>query len=310
MEFSADLVERGVDFITQRRFAEGFQLLEWASDAPATSEARSSPHYVRAIRWLKAALAVHPEDAALWLAEGVVRLHIRTYERAGGARVRVDEILPRGSWGEDAVYCLQKAVELQPSSAQAHLYLGIALHRIGKRESHTKAIEEFDTAVRLDPDCARAWYQKGIAQADLGKLEFRFLEQSVDSFKEAIRINPTYQEAWFNAGVAHRKLGHLDLEISCMEKATSLNPADADAWYNLGTALVGRGSLAEALDCLKKAVEFNSAHRNAWNNQALIFHKLGQRQRAISCWEKAADLGSPEAKASLDDLEGRYRWRP
>ncbi len=62
----------------------------------------------------------------------------------------------------------------------------------------------YDEVVRLEPNHADAWYNKGNSLAALERHE-----EASRSYDEAVRLNPSYFQAWFNKGNALRRLGRM-----------------------------------------------------------------------------------------------------
>jgi tetratricopeptide (TPR) repeat protein len=60
----------------------------------------------------------------------------------------------------------------------------------------TLAIRAYDEAIRINPEYAGAYYNKGNALSDLGRKD-----EAIRAYDEAIRINPEYAEVWFNKGL-------------------------------------------------------------------------------------------------------------
>ena len=55
------------------------------------------------------------------------------------------------------------------------------------------AIDDYDEAIRLDPQFASAYYNRGLAYQRLGQSE-----RAIKDFNEAIRLNPQYAAAYNN----------------------------------------------------------------------------------------------------------------
>jgi tetratricopeptide (TPR) repeat protein len=148
-----------------------------------------------------------------------------------------------------AISHLQKALEINPASVQAHSDLGIALAKSGRTP---EAIHEFQTALRLNPnaeqprqnleaaraqqnqDSAEAHYNRGVA---LMKSKEN-TAKTIQEFQAALHLNPNYAEAHNDLGVAYSTLqGHLTEAIAEFEAAVRIKPDYVDAQYNLGAAL-------------------------------------------------------------------------
>ena len=63
-------------------------------------------------------------------------------------------------------------------------------------------IVNYTKCLRLNPDDAQAYYNRGIVYNNLGKFQL-----SIDDYSSAIRINPAFLEAYNNRGNAKEKLG-------------------------------------------------------------------------------------------------------
>lgn len=90
------------------------------------------------------ALALDPKSPGAWLSKGVGNYYLP--EAFGGGV-------------ELAVQDLRKAAQLDPKSADAHLWLGIALRRMGRNAEARAAIER---SLALNPD--RVWAKQQLAK--------------------------------------------------------------------------------------------------------------------------------------------------
>ena len=93
-------------------------------------------------------------------------------------------------------------------------------------------------------------YQKGMSS--LGKQDF---DAAVAAFTEAIRLNPDYAEAYCNRGFAYQNKGHLDKAIADFTEAIRLDPKDGNAYFCRGFAHRKKGEPAKALADFAKAKE-------------------------------------------------------
>ncbi|WP_236505989.1 tetratricopeptide repeat protein, partial [Tychonema sp. BBK16] len=99
-------------------------------------------------------------------------------------------------------------------------------------DQYAKAIASYDKALEIKPDYHEAWYNRGIALDDLGRLE-----EAIASYDKALEIKPDLHEAWNNRGNALVNLGRLEEAIASYDKALEFKPDDHEAWYNRGIAL-------------------------------------------------------------------------
>ncbi len=66
---------------------------------------------------------------------------------------------------------------------------------------HQRAIEDYDEAIRLDPQDAAAYNNRGLAYVDLGQ----FQKATID-LDEAIRLDPQLAMAYNNRSLAYANL--------------------------------------------------------------------------------------------------------
>jgi len=107
----------------------------------------------------------------------------------------------------EALECINKALEINDKDASAAYFKGNILLKqsVGEKDETTKhslivkAIEWFDTTLRIDPNYAPAWASKGSALHDLGGTENN--EKAAKHFARALELDPSKMEAW--SDVAH-----------------------------------------------------------------------------------------------------------
>ena len=111
-----------------------------------------------------------------------------------------------------------------------------------------KAIECYDEAIRLKPDDAAAYNNKGVALSALGRKE-----EAIECYDEAIRLKPDNAAAYNNKGNALSALGRKEEAIACYDEAIKRKPDDATAYNNKGNALSDLGRYSKAAECFHKA---------------------------------------------------------
>lgn len=161
------------------------------------------------------------------------------------------------TWNQSSIYRNEEAlfratILHNPDSWLAHNNLGtILLSQPGRLP---EAIEEFQTAVRLEPAFPESHFN--LASAWTHETPPRFSD-AVSEYQTALRLKPDDSEALGNLGnVLMRLPGRREDAIRAYRKATQLAPDRAVAHQNLGTAL------AQTPDTLPEAIrEFQTALR-------------------------------------------------
>jgi len=88
---------------------------------------------------------------------------------------------------ESAIENYNRAIELDPSIAEAHFFRGNIYASMGNFE---KAIEDCTEAIRLNPNLSVAYSIRGISYIKLGKDN-----EAIVDLEEALRLNPNDESA-------------------------------------------------------------------------------------------------------------------
>src|ERR1051326_1637442 len=95
---------------------------------------------------------------------------------------------------------------------------------------------------RETPDnLSRAFFNRGRAFADQGQFD-----RAIQDFNEAIRIDPNYADAFNNRGIAYSGKGDFGHAIENFDRAIQIDPNYAIAIFNRGLAEQNLGRKAEA----------------------------------------------------------------
>jgi hypothetical protein len=87
-------------------------------------------------------------------------------------------------------------------------------YKLGNKQ---EAIDDYDLAIKINPNYSDAYYNRGLAKYELGNKQ-----QSIADYDQAIKINPNYSDAYYNRGTAKSDLGNKREAIADYEKAAEL----------------------------------------------------------------------------------------
>jgi tetratricopeptide (TPR) repeat protein len=128
---------------------------------------------------------------------------------------------------------IQSGHETPQNLAVAFSHRGLAY---GRKRQYDRAIQDFDQAIRLNPNNAIAFSNRGAAYASKGQYD-----RAIQDFDQAIRLNPNNADAFSNRGAAYGRKGQPDRAIQDFDQAIRLNPNNADALRNRGLAKRAKG---------------------------------------------------------------------
>ena len=122
------------------------------------------------------------------------------------------------------------------------------------RETWPEAIDAYEQALRLDPQCVDALVNCGTLLYERGDLA-----RAVDSFRRAVTLEPANALAQFNLGSVLEEIGELEHARNHLRRAVSLDPSYSDAHYNLAFVCEKLAALGEARRHWQRYVELDPA---------------------------------------------------
>jgi tetratricopeptide (TPR) repeat protein len=99
---------------------------------------------------------------------------------------------------QDAIVEYSKAIQLDPTDAQAFCGRGVAYYRLS--DGH-RALKDYNRAIELDPNLSIAYYRRGF----LHYLTKDYSSAIVD-YNKAIELKPDFALAYSNRGYVYRDL--------------------------------------------------------------------------------------------------------
>jgi Flp pilus assembly protein TadD len=158
-----------------------------------------------------------------------------------------------------AIENFEAALRINPNDADAHSALGFAFAIQGRLRV---AFEQFDDALRLRPRLATAHTGLGLLLARQGNLS-----EAADHFRSALESDSHDVQAHTNLGLILKKWGQWGEAATHFRQAVQVDPESEQAQYQWGLALAEQGELTEATIHLRAAVRIN--RRNAQAHQSL-----------------------------------------
>ena len=148
------------------------------------------------------------------------------------------------------------ASELSDGELAAHGFfsIGCLLWEGGKPE---KALSAYDTAIRLQPDYAEVYNNRGNIKNGLGSHD-----TALDDYDKAIRLNPNFVETYSNRGSTKFRLGKHAAALADLNTAIRLQSDFINAYVNRGVAQLGLGNIDEAKLDFQTALELAEHQEN------------------------------------------------
>lgn len=142
-----------------------------------------------------------------------------------------------------------------------------------KEKQYKAAIKHYTAALKLNPDLAELYHNRGALQNLLGDPE-----SAIADWDAALARNPDFTEAYFNRAGAKTTLEDFEGGIVDCNAAIERNPDAAPAYYNRAQARMGLKQYTEGIEDYDKALSIGLSEAEsygAYYNRALAKYLLG-----------------------------------
>lgn len=181
----------------------------------------------------------------------------------------------------------ERALQLDPNLAEAHLVRGVLLWTHANRFPHEQAIQSYRRALSLDPKLDEAHHQLGLVYFHIGLLDKGWAE-----IEKAIDTNPSNTYARFRFGVISLYRAKYEDALSFFN-STPLEKNPSLWAFQTATALFQLGRDDEALTLIEKYLRDYPKDEGGVGTsvKAMILAKAGQAYEAEEAIQNAQGLG-------------------
>lgn len=148
---------------------------------------------------------------------------------------------------EEALHILSRAVALYPDHPAPFLHRG---HFYFDSGQFKLALDDYNAALRNDPNLIQAHSSKGNALTRLGRYQ-----NALESHQHAIDLDTEHAISYLNRGGTYAQVGEEDSAMADWRHALALNPELVDAHRNLGFLLFQQKQFHQALPHLAYAAQ-------------------------------------------------------
>jgi Flp pilus assembly protein TadD len=183
---------------------------------------------------------------------------------------------------DEAIAAYERAIAMEPGSAELHNNLGMALRQRGRFEV---AIGHYQKAIALRPDLAEVYNNLGIALRDTGQID-----QAISAHRQAVKLKGSLAGAWHNLGIALIQKGQFDEAIDACARAVAIDPNMIDAHVNLGAALVKQKRFDEAIPVLHRTIALSGNLVMPHNNLGKALLEQKKLDEAVAAYRRALEV--------------------
>jgi len=211
-----------------------------------------------------------------------------------------------------AAIWFDRALDVDPLNASAHLDRGVILRNLGRLP---EALASFERALALDPHLTAAHANRGVLLKEL-----RQWDAALASLDSAIAQNPHMGSAHANRAAVLLELGRWRAALASCDEALRIAPHQAQAHCNRGSALRALGCLSESLASYDAAIHLDAGLAEAYSNRGAVLADLHEWEQARESYDAAIALRPDFAEARFNRsvialLRGEfsgwmdYEWR-
>ena len=195
------------------------------------------------------------------------------------------------------------AIRLEPNSAEAYNNRGYMWTEKGDLD---KALSDFNKAIGLDPLSAAAYDNRGLVWAAKGEND-----KSLADHTEAIHLDPKNSHYYNNRGNLYSALGDHVKAIEDFNAAIRLDPQEAVAYNNRGNARYFLKLYDKALADFTEAIRLDPSDPVAYNSRAVLRatcpdEKYRDGEKAIADANKACDLTEWKDSEAVETLAAAH----
>ncbi|MCZ8225892.1 MAG: tetratricopeptide repeat protein [Microcystis sp. LE19-84.1B] len=124
------------------------------------------------------------------------------------------------------------------------------------------------------PSTAQDFLDQGVKQLQQGDLE-----AAINNFNEAIRLNPNYAQAYGNRGIVYSRLQQYEKALADYNQYIRFNPNSAEAYYNRATLYDKLGDYQKAIADYDRAIRLNPNFSQAISNREIAYNNQFPQQQ-------------------------------
>jgi len=240
-----------------------------------------------------------------------------------------------------AIMDVTEAIRLAPKEAlyffyRGFIHMGLAFNVINlkdvkekkeKEERLEKAIADLSQAIRLNPNYADAYVNRGLTHFQLAEVkntiagpltreqllqsferkpEKSIVDRAIADLDQAIRSDPNHEIAYYNRGLMYRVQGDDDKAITNFNQAIRLNPDYEIAYEFRGRTYEEKGDYDRAIADYSQVVRLNPG-LGEYYRRGETYYKKGDYAKAISDFEACLRIAPNQPNAVKLLAEARQK---
>ena len=232
-------------------------------------------NYPKVVETLHPLLEHPPDDPGLLLAWGTALVRTRQSRAAAGI--------------------FRRLLEQNAGNASVHLLIGQAS---AQQRDYPNAINEINTALRLDPQLPEAHYYAGLVY-----LHQNDFEAGAREFRAELAIRPNDAHSMYHLGFSLLSQGQIPESVGFLRQAVKAMPEYEMAYFQLGRALLQQEDTTGAIENLEAAKKLSPDHDAVYFQLSQAYRRAGRVQEAgreMAAYQKLIEANRQKKRESLE----------
>ncbi|XP_039597221.1 uncharacterized protein ttc6 [Polypterus senegalus] len=176
-----------------------------------------------------------------------------------------------------------KLLPAVPEAAEIFYLIGLC----HKALAHLpEALEAFTNSVKMNPDLADAFYQRGLCRMRLQPAK------SIQDFNQALAVNPVLFQAYLSRAIFYGLKGRYSKAILNCNEAICIQPASVRAYLYRGAFKFFMKTYRFAIDDLSTAIHLDGTCPLAYYNRGVCYQQTEEYDKALKDYGIVLLLGS------------------
>ena len=175
--------------------------------------------------------------------------------------------------------------------------------RRSNRFMRRNTIEELTNEIKLDPNNAELYVQRGFMYWNYFSTNENELDKALADFSKAVEIDPNQASGYRGLAHVHKHMRRFDKSIEAFSKAIEIDPNNASAYIERAIIYQDLGQYNKAMEGYEKVMKLESDASDflviAYRRRAECYTKLGQHDKALQDLDKAVEFAK----------ETNYPWQ-
>lgn len=176
----------------------------------------------------------------------------------------------------------RKAIELDPSSADAHAALSVMLQYLDEFE---ESVAEAEKAIQLNPNSPDASFTLGFTRCTNG-----MIEESLTYFRKALELDPLSVQKARVLAIVLELAGKGEEARNMLAKMRRIYPENATVYLSLAECYVFEKDFGKAQEFIDRGQALNPVEPLLFVNQGLVYALTGRPEQARATLRKLESL--------------------